>query len=145
MKTADLADALGRNIDAVVQRLLPVARRSGGFWHVGNLAGEPGGSLYVHRHGARAGKWTDAATDEYGDGLDLVWGALGTDLHGACEWAQSFLGLGGNPSTMPRRLDGQARKRHVEDEAQIAQRVRFPRRLLGECRSIAGTESADYL
>ena len=78
--------------------ILPAARPSGGYWQVGNVEGDAGRSLYVHRHGVKAGRWTDEATGQFGDPLDLVNAALfgGQDLRAAYAWACDWLGL--NPA-----------------------------------------------
>jgi Toprim domain len=90
---AQLAAALAKRVDTVAPALLPAARRSGGYWSAGSVEGERGGSLYIHRTGARAGKWCDAATDQHGDLLDLVQLVKRVDLHGACDWARDFVGI----------------------------------------------------
>jgi Toprim domain len=63
---------LNSGIEALAMDLLPAGKRKGGYWTVGSVAGEPGGSLFIHLSGPRRGKWTDAATGEFGDGLDLL-------------------------------------------------------------------------
>ncbi|MGL4440826.1 MAG: DUF7146 domain-containing protein [Bosea sp. (in: a-proteobacteria)] len=72
---ADLVDGLARHAEAVCRHYLSNGRRSGNHWLVGDKANTPGRSLYVrlkaNGRGA-AGKWTDAATDEHGDLLDLI-------------------------------------------------------------------------
>ena len=68
----ELAHRLAQNAEAVCRHYLSNGRRSGGYWHVGDVANTPGQSLYVRLSGARAGKWCDAATAEHGDLLDLI-------------------------------------------------------------------------
>jgi hypothetical protein len=73
---ADLARRLARDAEAVCRHYLSKGRRSGRYWIIGDAQNTPGRSLYVrlsgpdYGHGA-AGKWTDAATGEHGDLLDL--------------------------------------------------------------------------
>ncbi|HUY04957.1 MAG TPA: hypothetical protein VMV33_16895, partial [Rhodocyclaceae bacterium] len=74
---ADLARRLAQNAEAVCHYYLSNGRRAGGYWLVGDTANNPGGSLYVRLHGpdsgkGAAGRWTDAATSEHGDLLDLI-------------------------------------------------------------------------
>ena len=95
---ADLARRLARDADEVCQHYLSNGRRHGRYWIVGDLANNPGRSLYVRLHGPQsgkgaAGKWTDAATAEHGDLLDLIRGAcrLGTTQEVLAE-ARRFLG-----------------------------------------------------
>lgn len=99
---SDLAEALATRIDDLVPHLLPRARRSGGYFHVGSVDGEPGYSLYIHRRGERAGAWTDAAASQFGDALDLIAGVLRCDLREAMTWARRYLGIDdGKPWTPP--------------------------------------------
>jgi hypothetical protein len=68
---AFIRDQLAERALAVCQTYLPNGRRSGQYWVVGDLAGSKGRSLYVRLTG-RAGKWTDSATGEHGDLLDII-------------------------------------------------------------------------
>ena len=74
---ADLAHRLARNAEAVCRHYLSNGHREGRYWLVGDVANTPGRSLFVRLHGpdsgkGAAGKWTDAATGEHGDLLDLI-------------------------------------------------------------------------
>src|SRR5277367_4625797 len=98
-QAAVLAQALARHAEAVCRYYLPNGRRHGGYWLVGDINNTPGRSLYVRLNGpdcgpGAAGKWSDAATGEHGDLLDLI--ALNRDLPGlaeAMDEARSFLAL----------------------------------------------------
>jgi len=74
---SDLSRQLARNAEAVCRHYLAAGRREGRYWIAGDVQGSKGRSLYVrlkggdHGKGA-AGKWTDAATGEHGDLLDLI-------------------------------------------------------------------------
>ncbi len=74
---ANLARRLARDAEAVCREYLSKGRREGHYWMVGDVGNTRGRSLYVRLHGAEtgrgaAGKWTDAATGEHGDLLDIV-------------------------------------------------------------------------
>src|SRR5580658_9591267 len=74
---ADLAHRLARDAEAVCRYYLPHGRREGRYWLVGDVADTPGRSLFVRLHGPErgrgaAGHWTDGATLQYGDLLDLI-------------------------------------------------------------------------
>lgn len=74
---SDLARRLGRDAEAVCRHYLPAGRREGRYWLVGDVENSPGRSLFVRLRGPEsgkgaAGKWTDAATGEHGDLLDLI-------------------------------------------------------------------------
>ncbi len=69
---SELSVRLARNAEAVCRHYLSAGRRYGNYWIVGDTANNQGRSLYVHLTGSRAGRWTDAATGQYGDLLDLL-------------------------------------------------------------------------
>jgi hypothetical protein len=82
-QAGDLARRLARDAEAVCRQYLSHGQRHGRYWVVGDVRNNPGHSLYVRLHGPEsgpgaAGKWTDAATGEHGDLLDLI--ALNRDL-----------------------------------------------------------------
>jgi Toprim domain len=84
ISAADLARRLARDAEAVCRYYLSKGRRSGRYWIIGDVQNTPGRSLYVRLQGpdygpGAAGKWTDAATGEHGDLLDLI--ARNRDLH----------------------------------------------------------------
>ena len=71
----DLARRLGRQAEAVCRHYLSAGRRQGHYWQVGDVRNTPGRSMFVRlRDSAKgpAGKWTDAATGEHGDLLDVI-------------------------------------------------------------------------
>ncbi|MDH7973927.1 toprim domain-containing protein [Sphingomonas sp. AR_OL41] len=78
-RASDIADRLAANAEAVCRHYLSNGRREGRYWLVGDLRNTPGRSLYVRLiassdgRGA-AGKWTDSATGEHGDLLDIIAG-----------------------------------------------------------------------
>jgi hypothetical protein len=119
-----LAALLAERVDSLVPILLPAARRSGAYWQVGNVFGDAGASLYIHRGGPKAGRWTDTAAGEFGDLLDLINAALfgGRDMREAMRWAAEWLGLDPSrpPPAMPPRAARQAPHQHDGDEAAIA-------------------------
>jgi hypothetical protein len=106
---ADLARRLARDAEAVCRHYLSKGRRSGRYWIAGDAMNTPGRSLYVRLQGPEygpgaAGKWTDAATGEHGDLLDLI--ALNRDLHRIGEAmieARSFLALPRPAANISRR------------------------------------------
>src|SRR5271163_4532496 len=96
---ADLARRLARDAEAVCRHYLSKGRRSGRYWIAGDVMNTPGRSLYVRLHGPDygpgvAGKWTDAATGEHGDLLDLIARNRGLDrLRDVLDEARAFLSL----------------------------------------------------
>ena len=130
---AELARRLAQNAEAVCREYLSNGQRSGRYWQAGNVANAPGRSLYVRLAGDRAGKWTDAATGEHGDLLDLI--GLSRNLPSLKQTiseARRFLDLPTEPVPQPparRRCDAS----------------RAARRLFAMGRPIAGTLAETYL
>lgn len=96
---ADIARRLAREAEAVCRHYLSSGRREGRYWLVGDVENTPGRSLFVRLTGPEsgkgaAGKWTDAATGEHGDLLDLIAAARKLDaLRDVLDEARSFLRL----------------------------------------------------
>lgn len=96
---ADIVSRLSDNAEAVCRRYLPGGRREGRYWLVGDIHGAPGRSLYVLLSGeggvrGRAGKWTDAASGEHGDLLDIIAASCGhASMRDTLAEARRFLSL----------------------------------------------------
>ena len=92
-----IAHRLGRNAEAVCRHYLSQGYREGRYWLVGNAQNVSGRSLYVRlvdMEKGVAGKWTDAATGEHGDLLDII--ALNQGYHqlsDTLDEARRFLSL----------------------------------------------------
>lgn len=61
---------------SVSRHYLPNGHRQGNYWVVGDVRNAPGRSMYVRlsadQAGHAPGRWTDAATGEFGDLLDII-------------------------------------------------------------------------
>jgi len=96
---AELAQRLAQNAESVCRTYLSNGRKQGGYWLVGDVANQPGRSLFVRLKGpgrgkGAAGKWTDAATGEHGDLLDLIARNRGLErLRDVLDEARAFLSL----------------------------------------------------
>lgn len=96
---ADLTEALTRNAEAVCRQYLSNGIREGHYWMVGDVRNTPGRSLFVRLKGplsgkGAAGKWTDAATGEHGDLLDIIRENCGLiDFADIAQEARRFLSL----------------------------------------------------
>ncbi|MET3794338.1 DUF7146 domain-containing protein [Aquamicrobium terrae] len=92
---SDLAQRLGRQAEAVCRHYLSNGRREGRYWLVGDARNARGRSLYVRLQDSpkgRAGKWTDAATGEHGDLLDVIRESCGlVDFKDVADEARAFL------------------------------------------------------
>ena len=144
VSAADVAAALNRQAEALARQLLPAGRRQGGYWKAGGVDGAPGGSLALHLHGPRAGRWTDFATGEHGDALDLVAATLFRgDKREAWRWGLRWLGLG-TDSPAPAPVSPPAPTRAVEAE-DAGRRAAALGVLLAARPDLAGTPAAHYL
>lgn len=138
LSAADLARRLARDAEAVCRHYLSNGRRSGHYWIVGDVMNTPGRSLFVRLTGpdsgpGAAGNWTDAATEEHGDLLDLI--RLNRDLRSlreAMDEASHFLAL-------PRRKRSAQVPRAPSDSPGAA------RRLFHAGRPVPGTPAEAYL
>ncbi|MGH6766403.1 MAG: DNA primase, partial [Bradyrhizobium sp.] len=95
----ELARCLAREAEAVCRRYLSNGRREGRYWLVGDVKNTPGRSMFVRLSGPEsgkgaAGKWTDAATGEHGDLLDIIGRTCDLDdFHDVEAEARRFLSL----------------------------------------------------
>jgi hypothetical protein len=129
----ELAQRLAQHAEAVCRLYLSNGQRCGAYWRVGDVANTPGRSLYVCLTGPRSGRWSDAATGEHGDLLDLI--AATQKLPGlrhALTEARQFLSL---PTELPRS----------PPELVASDKTRAAQRLFGMGRPIAGTLVETYL
>ncbi|MFN5665820.1 MAG: DNA primase, partial [Bradyrhizobium sp.] len=143
-KTAsDLAQRLGRQAEAVCRHYLSAGRREGRYWLVGDARNTPGRSMFVRLKGSEsgkgaAGKWTDAATGEHGDLLDVIRESCGLiDFKDVTDEARRFLSLP-HPEPHPdQRSSRQAAAPTGSPEA--------ARRLVAMSQPISGTLAETYL
>lgn len=141
---SDLAIRLGRNVEAVCRHYLSSGRRAGRYWIVGDVQNSPGRSMFVRLTGPEtgkgaAGKWTDMATGEHGDLLDVIREALGlVDFRQVAQEARRFLSL---PHPQPERM-------RILTRGTTNMAVSSPeaaRRLFAMSRPITGTLAEIYL
>ena len=94
---SELAQRLARDAEAVCRHYLSAGRREGRYWLVGDVRNTPGRSMFVRlKESAKgpAGKWTDAATAEHGDLLDVIRESCGlVDFKDVADEARTFLSL----------------------------------------------------
>jgi hypothetical protein len=139
---AELAHRLAREAEAVCRHYLFNGRRVGNFWLVGDARNTSGRSMFVRLKGGDigdrpAGKWTDAATGEHGDLLDVIRESCGlVDFHDVTEEARRFLSLPRSESPSNCRPHLSSVPTGSPDSA---------RRLFGMSQPIAGTVVETYL
>ena len=96
---SELAHRLALEAEAVCRRYLCNGRRVGRYWLVGDVRNAPGRSLFVRLKGVEsgrgaAGNWTDSATCEYGDLLDVIRESCGLiDFRDVADEARRFLSV----------------------------------------------------
>jgi hypothetical protein len=94
---SELAHRLAREAEAVCRHYLSNGKREGRYWLVGDVHNSPGRSMFVRLQDSPkgpAGKWTDAATGEHGDLLDIIRESLRLrDFREVAEEARLFLKL----------------------------------------------------
>lgn len=95
----ELSHQLAENAEAVCRHYLSNGRKQGHYWLVGDVQNTPGRSMFVRLSGPlsgtrAAGKWTDAATGQHGDLLDVIRESCGlVDFKDVAEEARRFLSL----------------------------------------------------
>lgn len=139
----DLARRLAAQAEAVCRHYLSNGHREGRYWLVGDVRNTPGRSMFVRLKGGdaskgAAGKWTDAATGEHGDLLDVIRESCGlVDFKDVADEARTFLSLP-----------------HPEPEPNSTRRTSAPapsgspeaaRRLFAMAQPISGTLVETYL
>ncbi|MDR9764168.1 toprim domain-containing protein [Rhizobium redzepovicii] len=140
LSASELAGRLARDAEAVCRHYLSAGRRAGNYWIVGDVENNKGRSLYVRLAGPHAGRWTDAATGQYGDLLDLVRESCGlVDFRDIAEEVRHFLSLPQpEPASSRRGGDGG----HASVDRPAAERAR---RLFRMTQPLTGTLAESYL
>ena len=97
LNATDLAQRLSRHAEAVCRHYLSNGYKQGHYWQVGDARNSAGRSMFVRLHDSArgpAGKWSDAATGEHGDLLDVIRESLGLlDFAEVAAEARRFLSL----------------------------------------------------
>jgi hypothetical protein len=138
---SDLARRLAERAEVVCRHYLSNGRRSGNYWLVGDVNNAPGRSLFVRLTGRQsgrgvAGKWTDSATGQHGDLLDIIQLSCGLAFNDAAEEARRFLSL---PPLAPDPTSPVRRRSAPVGSPEAA------RRLWAISQGIAGTLAQSYL
>jgi twinkle protein len=94
MTPREINDKLCRNVESLAKELFPNGKREGHEWKVGSLSGNVGNSLGVNiGEGGHRGMWSDFATGETGDLLDLVSKVKGLSFPDTLKWCRNLLGI----------------------------------------------------
>ncbi|KJS43148.1 MAG: hypothetical protein VR71_11880 [Roseovarius sp. BRH_c41] len=137
--SADLADCA----ESFCHQYFPEGCKQGNYWQVGDTSGTKGQSLAIRLQaegGRKAGSWTDYATGEYGDLIDLLHERLGSlTLKETLREARSFLGEASYPAG-PRET-----QRAERPDAASAKRSAQARKLFAAGKPVLSTLAATYL
>lgn len=137
----ELARRLAEQAEWVCRRYLSHGRRQGNYWQVGDVRNTPGRSMFVRLKDSPkgpAGKWTDAATGEHGDLLDVIRETCGLlDFADVVAEARRFLSL---PPPEPASQTW----KHTSTAAPTGS-TEAARRLFAMSQPIAGTLVETYL
>ena len=137
---SELARRLAREAEAVCRHYLSNGKREGRYWLVGDVYNTPGRSLFVRLQDSQkgpAGKWTDAATSEHGDLLDIIRASRGfRHFRDVAYEARRFLKL---PRAEPQPFLQRVRPPAVVGSQEAA------RRLFAMSQPVEGTVVEAYL
>ncbi len=138
----DLTEALASEAENVCRYYLSNGHREGSYWMVGDARNTPGRSLFVRLKGplsgkGAAGKWTDAASGEHGDLLDIIRESCGSvDFADVALEARQFLSL-----PLPERSGD----RTTRSAPAPTGSPKAAKRLFAMSQPIAGTQAEAYL
>ncbi len=136
----DLARRLADRAEAVCRHYLCNGRRQGNYWLVGDARNTPGRSMFVRLTDSAkgpSGKWTDAATGEHGDLLDVIRESCGlVDFKDVADEARTFLSM---PPPEPEPREQQRHSPALRGSPEAA------RRLVRMSQPIFGTHVQAYL
>ncbi len=140
----EIAEMLAARAEGVCRAYLPKGRKEGNYWMIGDATGVPGKSTYIRLHGplagkGAAGKWTDAASGDHGNLLDIIKLSRGfRDFREVLAEARRFLALP-DPPAAANAGARPGRKAPNEDARAAASR------LFTSARSLANSPAETYL
>lgn len=133
-----ISERLAAHAEAVCAHYLSNGQKAGRYWLVGDVFNTKGRSLWVRLHGplsgpGAAGNWTDEATGDFGDLIDLI--RLNRQLNGWAEVRDEVMGFLSEPRHVSRQSPAPAPRNSPE----------AARRLFAASTPIRGTLAAKYL
>ena len=140
----DLSRDLAHRAEGFCRHFFPDGRKQGNYWQIADTSGSDGQSLAVRLrdHGGRkAGNWTDHATGEFGDLIDLLHANAGhSKLSDTLRDCRSFLGDAPNDAE-PREQIAKQSSPALETNKRIAR----ARKLFSYGKSTYRTLASSYL
>lgn len=114
MDAGQISRMLKDRAEEVAAYLLPGGKRQGREFCAGSINGESGGSLKVCLSGSKAGIWSDFATGESGDLVDLWRLSRGLSTSEALSEARGYLGIH-EPEKKPQRVKSYRKPPELKD------------------------------
>lgn len=143
VSVAEISADLGARAECFCRAYFPDGHRHGSYWQVGDTSGAAGRSLVIRLHaqdGCKAGGWTDYATGEFGDLIDLLHAKLGSrSLRETLHEAHQFLG------TAPLPVQQVSQKISRDTGAANTKRIASARQLFASGKPVLGTTAVTYL
>tara|TARA_R110002020_G_C16261255_1_gene770487 strand:+ start:645 stop:1667 length:1023 start_codon:yes stop_codon:yes gene_type:complete len=143
VSAAEISADLGARAECFCRAYFPDGQRQGNYWQVGDTSGAAGRSLVIRLHahdGRKAGGWTDYATGEFGDLIDLLHAKLGSrSLRETLHEAQQFLG------NAPLLVQQVSKTVSWDAGAANVKRIGSARGLFAAGKPVFGTAAAAYL
>ena len=140
---AEISADLGARAESFCRAYFSEGCRQGDYWQVGDTSGAAGRSLVIRLQageGRKAGGWTDYATGEFGDLIDLLHAKLGSrSLHETLLEAQHFLGNAPFPEKRT------SKRKSKDDGVANTKRIASARKLFAAAGPILGTAADTYL
>ena len=135
---SNIAAALGDRAEDVCRRYLPRGRKQGRYWTAGDVTGTPGRSLFVRlAPPGQPGKWTDAATGQHGDLLDLIRLYLGSATLGPALVAAVTASACDQDDTSGSQTLSGVHRTWLDPEQPAKADVARPRKALGRVHGLA--------
>lgn len=143
VSVAEISADLGARAESFCRTYFSEGCRQGDYWQVGDTSGAAGRSLVIRlqaQDDRKASGWTDYATGEFGDLIDLLHAKLGsTSLKETITEAQRFLG------NAPIFTNPAPRRTLKRPAASNTSRMVSARRLFAAGGPVLGTAAAAYL
>jgi twinkle protein len=103
MEITEIKSTLRGQVEAICRMLLPGGKVAGNEYEVGSTDGAAGKSCKIKLTGDKAGVWSDFATGDSGDLIDLWSHATGKDLKETLDDIRDYLGIKEPTYTRPKK------------------------------------------
>lgn len=140
----EISQQLAARAEGFCRHFFPEGRKNGNYWQIGNVTGQKGQSLKIRlkeHSGRKAGNWSDYASGEFGDLIDLLHAhqqdGQFTQTLALC---RSFLGVA--PIDFhDDKFDGSK----ISSATEINRRIHNARKLFGLGKTVYPTLASAYL